>query len=85
MELKRDKGNTGSTGDKAFNRTSMELKPNLGKAIFVKFTLLLIEPVWNWNFDAAFERKRVVLPLLIEPVWNWNLLSEYLAGMVDAF
>ena len=35
-------------------------------------SLLLIEPVWNWNFVVEVLNCFSVL-LLIEPVWNWNL------------
>ena len=42
-------------------------------------TILLIEPVWNWN--KARQRRLVNNSwLLIEPVWNWNICRAYQRG-----
>ena len=35
--------------------------------------LLLIEPVWNRNYNSQLCGGLLVLSLLIEPVWNRNL------------
>ena len=54
-----------------FNRTSLELKPSAPAAIGPS-RLLLIEPVWNWNWVRGVNNKCFDI-LLIEPVWNWNV------------
>ena len=58
-------------GSPSFNRTSMELK--LGRDVKLwPVSILLIEPVWNWNVDKELEAIKNEIKLLIEPVWNWN-------------
>ena len=58
----------------SFNRTNVELKSFLLISLR-KIQLLLIEPMWNWNFTES----RVIFNnelLLIEPMWNWNLTES---------
>ena len=57
-----------------FNRTSMESKPSLYTNA-VKNTKLLIEPVWNRNFQCVIGLVSAK-KLLIEPVWNRNPISD---------
>ena len=33
-------------------------------------TIVLIEPLWNWNLIDAW--LKLVKMVLIEPLWNWN-------------
>ena len=54
----------------SFNRTSLELKRGCVEAPECE-RRLLIEPVWNWNTQQAFQNAGTAI-LLIEPVWNWN-------------
>ena len=54
-----------------FNRTSMELKQTLVRVSSRLRSLLLIEPVWNWNSSRS-SKSACTTQLLIEPVWNWN-------------
>ena len=46
--------------------------------IFYRWTMLLIEPVWNRNPSilAPFQLNSTARLLLIEPVWNRNVNSS---------
>ena len=49
MESKQLVKSSDAEGNNAFNRTSMESKPNNVSSISMKYITLLIEPVWNRN------------------------------------
>ena len=66
-----------------FNRTFVELK-----WCFLRLSsassLLLIEPLWNWNLRHDRKSRRRAA-LLIEPLWNWNFFVLTCCCIIDTF
>ena len=57
------------------NRTFMELKHEV-RADWNAELVVLIEPLWNWNWFKG-EADKLSETVLIEPLWNWNNDSRF--------
>ena len=70
MELKSRIGVAVMFAADSFNRTFMELK-YWRETEVVGIPVVLIVPLWNWNFNRYVDITRVVVVLIV-PLWNWN-------------
>ena len=73
MELKPDSRLQRPEFLGASNCTNMELKQGPERLQIIRH-ILLIAPIWNWNFMSGPVLSEAKL-LLIAPIWNWNCYS----------